>query len=463
MAFPRREWSGGLALLLIFLVGCGSGSSGGKKKPLGLATNPTPADAVTSVLLDVTLDWDAAEGAESYDVYLDTVSPPTALLGNVTWTNFVLPASLEGGTQYFWRVDSRRGKRKAEGTLWTFTTHARGEDRTLVIENVQSPISQAIAAYYLTKRPVAQLLTIDAPASETVNRTTYDTQIHDPIWNYLTVNGLEDEIWYIVTTKGVPLRISGNSNQICVTDERASVDAELVHLGRTVGLAGKVLNPYYGASEHFSKPAYNIYLVCRLTGYETDTDMDGIPDDVKDLIDRGSSPIPGTGQFVLDVDPGRDGNPGYKVGNDWMRTADTNLQAAGFTTLLDETNVFLTGETDVLGYASWGSNDANSGPPPLVTHSYIPGAIVTTYVSTNGRSFQTGTSYGQSLVADLIREGVTGANANVYEPCLDACAQPQYMLVRYTEGYNLGEAIYTGVRYYSWMNVVVGDPLCCPY
>jgi uncharacterized protein (TIGR03790 family) len=192
--------------------------------------------------------------------------------------------------------------------------------------------------------------------------------------------------------------------------------------------------------------------------------MDGIPDDVKDLIDRGANPadasqLPPTAHFVLDVDPGRDGGS-YQVGNDWMRTADVDLRAAGFNVLLDETNVFLTGETDVLGYASWGSNDANSGPPPLVTHSYLPGAIVTTYVSTNGRSFQTGTTYGQSLVADLIREGITGANANVYEPCLDACAQPDHMLVRYIEGYNLGEAIYTGIRYYSWMNVVVGDPLC---
>ena len=39
---------------------------------------------------------------------------------------------------------------------------------------------------------------------------------------------------------------------------------------------------------------------------------------------------------------------------------------------------------------------------------WVPGSIAETAVSTGGRSFNWGTEYGQSLIADLLEDGVSG-------------------------------------------------------
>jgi hypothetical protein len=96
-------------------------------------------------------------------------------------------------------------------------------------------------------------------------------------------------------------------------------------------------------------------------------------------------------------------------------------------------------------------------------HYWIPGAIAETFVSTGGRSFRYGTSYGQSLVADLIRDGVTGVKGYVYEPYLSAIAHPDILFDRYTDGYNLAESYYMASNFLGWMDVVVGDPKMAPY
>lgn len=430
--------------------------------PPAQATNPSPWDEEGDVVTGTTLSWDPAPGADSYDVYFGAASPG-AFIGNQAGTVFD-SGPLTFPERYFWRIDTVNVAGTTTGGAWTFSTFARGEDRTLVIENLQSPISQAIAGYYLSLRPMARLLTLDVAPQETVNRATYDNDIRIPVEDYLTAGGLVDEIWFIVTTKGVPLRVSGNAGSTCVTDERASVDSELSHLLRPLPLGIKTVSPYFNSQVRFSRPTYDMYLVSRLTGYETDVDLDGIPDDVKALMDRGFAPIPGSvaalsGKFVLDEWP-----PRGVTGNDWMQFAASDLQGSGYTVVHDQTNTFLRGETDVLGYASWGSNDGDSGPAPYMSgHTYIDGAVVTTYVSTNARSFQTGTNYGQSLVADLILEGVTGANGHCFEPCLDAVSRPHILLDRYLRGWSLVESYYAANRFYSWMNVVVGDPLCAPW
>ena len=96
-------------------------------------------------------------------------------------------------------------------------------------------------------------------------------------------------------------------------------------------------------------------------------------------------------------------------------------------------------------------------------NTYVPGAIGETYVSTGGRSFTYGTDYGQSLVVDLIREGISGVSGHVYEPYLDACGHPDIMFDRYTSAYTMAESFWMALYYLSWMEVVAGDPKMVPY
>ena len=65
----------------------------------------------------------------------------------------------------------------------------------------------------------------------------------------------------------------------------------------------------------------------------------------------------------------------------------------------------------------------------------------------------------QGLTADLIHEGASGASGNTYEPYLNACARPDYLLPAYLEGRNLAESFYLSLVYLSWQGVVLGDPL----
>ncbi|MCK5560248.1 MAG: PKD domain-containing protein, partial [Thermoplasmata archaeon] len=96
-------------------------------------------------------------------------------------------------------------------------------------------------------------------------------------------------------------------------------------------------------------------------------------------------------------------------------------------------------------------------------NTWVPGAIAETFVSTGGRSFKITTTYGQSLVADLIREGVSGVKGYVYEPYLTAIAHPDILFDRYTLGYNLAESYWYASQLYGWMGTVIGDPKIQPY
>lgn len=192
----------------------------------------------------------------------------------------------------------------------------------------------------------------------------------------------------------------------------------------------------------------------RLTGYNYSS--------VRDMIDR-SAVATNKGKFVLDVDPTRDGNA-YQEFNDQMRKAANILGEKGYDVVLDNTTKYLTYQQDVLGYISWGSNDANSEGESKTFFNWIPGAIAETAVSSSARTFEYPPMYGQSLVADLIEEGATGVNGFVYEPYISAVSVPNILFDRYTGGYNLAESYYMSSKYIGWMQVVVGDPktrICC--
>jgi uncharacterized protein (TIGR03790 family) len=129
----------------------------------------------------------------------------------------------------------------------------------------------------------------------------------------------------------------------------------------------------------------------------------------------------------------------------------------------------------VIGYGSWGSNDPRRRRRRL-GFEWLPGANATEYVSTDGRTFQrppdswmfttwkdTENYFAgspQGLTADYIHEGATGAAGHVYEPFLHFTPRPNYLFPAYYSGRNLAESYYISIPALSWMNIVVGDPLC---
>lgn len=84
------------------------------------ATDPYPADGADCVTLDTVLTWAAGAQAETHRVYFGiTENPPfKGLRNDTTYT----PPVLEPDTQYYWRIDERKGTQAWPGDLWTFKT-----------------------------------------------------------------------------------------------------------------------------------------------------------------------------------------------------------------------------------------------------------------------------------------------------------------------------------------------------
>jgi len=324
-------------------------------------------------------------------------------------------------------------------------------DDVLLIVNDQSQASQLIGDYFSINRGISsnRIVTISTPENETITRQIFEQDIRLPIEAYIKNNQLDSVINYIVTTKGVPLRISSDK----VAADHASVDSELSMIAGPfadkIGAENSILNPYFDFDYPFSREMFGIFLVTRLTGYNVN--------DVFTLIDRSAQPEQ-YGTYILDVDPTKDADVGFIVANTWLRSAADILKKAGQFVLLDETTTFLTQQTHVLGYASWGSNDSNDTDNAKPKFNWLPGSIAETFVSTSARTFTSPAVYGQSLVADLIAEGVTGAKGYVYEPFLSAMARPYILFDRHAKGYALADTYFSASRRLGWQGVVIGDP-----
>jgi uncharacterized protein (TIGR03790 family) len=342
--------------------------------------------------------------------------------------------------------------------------HAQTADQVLIVVNKQSRDSREIGEYYLKKRgvPLANLCTIDTAPNEKIAREVYDRDIRTPVGEFLTKHNLVEKILYIVTTAGVPLDVTGNSDGLRNT--AAAVDSELTVLyqqlhGVVIPIPGWVRNPLFMQRDApFRHPQFPMYLVTRLAAYDMG--------EMKSLVDRALV-ARNTGKFVIDA-RADDSTPG----NGWLRTAALLLPKDRV--ILDDSGTVLKNQKDVIGYASWGSND-RARKERFLHFQWLPGAIMTEFVSTNGRTFkrppdtwQIGPwtdkskwfeGAPQTMSADYIHEGASGASGHVDEPYLTGCPRPEFVLPAYYQGRTMAESYYLGIPGLSWMNIVIGDPL----
>ena len=377
------------------------------------------------------------------------------------------------------------------------TGHTTAE--VLLVYNRDSPVSTAVAKYYAAKRGVAKMVAVhcvDSAVStenETILLADYTRRIDDPVRQYLARH---KEINFIVLTKGVPIRVRGGATGS--RDENrpgplnASVDSYLAAIdypaGKVdgkdalkIGITGSGgtgfgwLNRYWKADAPFSHAAFGGYLVTRLDGYNQA--------DSEALVDRAIAAESGghhnlhDGEVLLDV------QPRFKVGDvesqplpvtgtikqesdygSWnadMVKASEVLKARRIPVELDMSEIFVGDRSNLVGYFSWGSNDAGFTSKAYESLRFAPGSIGDTAVSTSARTFLSVTG-GQSLIADLIAHGVTGVKGYTDEPLLQAIASPSIVMERYTSGFTLAESFYAASRFVGWTDIVIGDPLCRP-
>ena len=228
-----------------------------------------------------------------------------------------------------------------------------------VLINNKSESSKTIGWAFVEARNISleRVFIFDAdgtPTGETINRNQFNEYFAYPFLEMLGNRSNVSDMNYLVSNKGMPLRVSGGNN-------KASFDQEFSLLGGSYN--SSIAGDYWGTHsygplaggnyESFSRQKHGFYLVTRLTGYTVDTALQ--------LIEKANNSLGQRGTTVLDLATNRNGS-GYKFWNDDLYTANTTLtETYNQTVIFDEETGFVTNISNVMGYASWGSNDGNWG------------------------------------------------------------------------------------------------------
>ncbi|HMN23280.1 MAG TPA: hypothetical protein PKE38_02205, partial [Ignavibacteriaceae bacterium] len=220
-------------------------------------------------------------------------------------------------------------------------------------------------------------------------------------------------------------------------------------------------------------------MVSRLDGYNYD--------DVIALIDRSiDSDKSGQSVIVLDGDATSYTGKDVSACRTDVNLANQKLIGLNFLTEENVSDSVILGTSDnCIGYESSGSHsDALLYADycvDVLSFNYSNGAIFNTYESFNGYAFDSinlgdnqntfgkrqghnfnppsGPIHYQGLIADFIHAGGTGGESHVYEPTTQTVSDGEYLFPSYAMGYSLVEAIYMGIPYLAYRNLVIGDPL----
>lgn len=393
-----------------------------------------------------------------------------------------------------------------EATAHTGAATRSLADRVLVIRNEASPSSRKVADDYIERRGIKHVLKIscpDAAADANLETISIDAAYRSIVAPLLTYLKSHPDVDFIVLTKGIPIRIETPGPGIT----RYALDSHIAALGygeddkgRRANLtyfapgwpsfAGQAwVNRYWNSNARFSHEQLGGYLVTRLDGYtaadaialttraleaEKHLTTSGFDTTINRpiLLDVAASQGADWDGPHLHIDVGpvtgpappleSKGDAPWKGLNSDMILASRSLAKRSIAVLLEGSEWFAGRQADLMGYVSFGSNDPRYRPESYRSLRFAPGALAETAVSTSARTFLP-TIGGQSLIADLIRQGVTGVKGYSDEPLTTAIASPTILFDRYARGWTLAESYYAASAVVGWMDVVIGDPIARAY
>lgn len=336
-----------------------------------------------------------------------------------------------------------------------------------VIVNDSSAVSLLIGNYYAQLRgiPANRVLHVAVPPVTTVDSMGFEA-MRAQIEAELIGGNLLDSVNYLVTTKGMPARVSvrnGCDSSLAVSTHAfkrcTCVESELtLILGP---LAGDILklqggyNPYQQANVPFSRDSFGIFLVGRLDG---NTELDA-----KALVANGGpnrlisqSDV----EVVLDNSGFQPGNPSHSMFESLNRAIRDAAVPLGYNVFMDSsgTNI-VTNRQNVLAYSAAWYPDPNNGVE--ADFSFVPGSMVHLWYNSEPVGTDQPWSYeagdaianGAAVVTTYSSIGFTGPNF-----------MPQSIMPIYLDtassGYrfNAAEAAYQSNVLLSQHGVFYGDP-----
>ena len=155
-------------------------------------------------------------------------------------------------------------------------------------------------------------------------------------------------------------------------------------------------------------------------------------------------------------------DPGYVVGDDWMRNAWHAFQQAGYECDFDERPETFAEDypmTDAAIYAGWYSERV-VGPFRRPDFRFQTGAVAYHLHSSSGAAVRTRTAF---WVGPLLAKGAVATMGNVYEPYLLYTPHIDMFFKRLLAGAPFLEAAYYCEPVLSWQTTFEGDPLYRPF
>lgn len=336
-------------------------------------------------------------------------------------------------------------------------------DDVAVIVNTNSQVSMNIGNYFLQQRgiPASHLIQVAVSTAETVDSMEF-VNLRNQVEAALNTNNLADSINYLVTTKGMPLRISrqnacdtlfpisGNlvSRCTCVESELPLILSPYAGEILNFGLA---TNPYAGETYNFDRDSAGIFLVTRLDGF---TEAD-----VKALIDRSGPDqhyFAPSAQVLLDFSFTEGGTASLFKGV--FDATELALVPSGLAVIND--TIDLAFRTNVNGLiANYG---IHFRPDSLQqAHQWEPGGIAL-FVVDNAGSFAPGATANYTL-GDVIAEGASAAAGYVYPSYFGSSTEARRFFQAYLDTtqalrYNVAEAYYQASSRLGQQNLLIADP-----
>jgi uncharacterized protein (TIGR03790 family) len=367
-----------------------------------------------------------------------------------------------------------------------------GKD-VIVIYNTRVPESIAVAEHYAQRRqvPASQIFGFALSTGQDMSRMEFQDALQKPLAKLLDKRGLwhirseiipatndkpgkvvwkvkDSKIRYAVLCYGVPVRITNDPNYKEGADDalrpelrrnEAAVDSELALLPcieQNLPIAGPLKNPLFCATNAaWLNPTNNLLLVARLDGPSAQI--------ARELVDKAiQAETDGLwGRAYFDVRNVSD--PGYKMGDDWIRAAAEICRKLGFETVIDETPETFPPEfpmSQIALYCGWYDGNV-SGPFSRPHVEFMPGAFAYHLHSFSAADLRSTTN---CWVGPLLAKGATISMGCVYEPYLSGTPEVAVFVARFIfEGMSFGEAAYASLPVLSWQTTVVGDPLYRPF
>ena len=348
---------------------------------------------------------------------------------------------------------------------------ALAPDEIMVIANVRTNNSLALAKYYMKRRgiPADHLIRISSSGEERCSRQEFSQSILKPVREALAKQDSRHPVRCLVTMYGLPLAIKPelppyNARKLMKPekmDDRAAVDSELaLVLTEKYPVEGWLPNPYF-LGFHNQKTLLQkdkVLMVSRLDGPNPAT----VRRIIDDAIATEKTGLQGEAYFDARWPMPQEAKnlSGYALYDAAIHRAAEKISQGGrmMVHLDQKPELFQPGTCPRAAlYCGW-----YSLAHYIDAFTWVRGAIGYHIASAECTTLKQEGS--QVWCKRMLERGIAATIGPVYEPYAQAFPLPDLFFAKLSEGYlSLGETYLITLPFLSWQMVLIGDPLYQPF